>query len=74
MILVRTDGEWKGDALRAWRTWLRPGMLIKRWAALFLFGTVLTALALAMALVYAYRYYPFPEAVSGLVQPDTLQF
>ncbi len=67
-------GSGKGDALRAWRTWLRPGMLIKRWAALFLFGTVLTALALAMALVYAYRYYPFPEAVSGLVQAVTLQF
>ena len=49
-------------------------MLIKRWAALFMFGTVLTGLALAMALVYAYRYYDFPAPISGLVQFVTLQF
>ena len=68
-------GRWgKGDNLRAWRTWLRPGMLIKRWAALFLMGTVLTGLAVAMALVYAYRYYAFPGPVSGFVQLVTLQF
>ena len=60
--------------LRGWRTWLRPGMHLKRWAALFLLGTILTGLAIAMGLVYSYRYVPFPEPVSGLVQVITLQF
>ncbi|MBA3451120.1 MAG: YvcK family protein [Chloroflexia bacterium] len=59
---------------RGWRTWLRPGMHVKRWAALFLLGTVLTGLAIAMGLVYSYRYVPFPEPVSGIVQAITLQF
>jgi uncharacterized cofD-like protein len=49
-------------------------MHVKRWAALFLFGTVLTGLAFAMALVYSYRYVPFPAPLSGLVQTLTLQF
>lgn len=59
---------------RGWRTWLRPGMHVKRWAALFLFGTVLTGLAVAMGLVYSYRYVPFPAPLSGFVQAITLQF
>lgn len=59
---------------RGWRTWLRPGMHVKRWALLFLFGTILTGLAVAMGLVYSYRYVPFPEPVSGFVQAVTLQF
>jgi uncharacterized cofD-like protein len=72
-------GGWagaRGDVTipRGWRTWLRPGMHIKRWAALFLFGTVLTGLAVAMGLVYSYRYVEFPEPVSGLVYVLTLQF
>jgi len=49
-------------------------MHVKRWAALFLFGTVLTGLAVAMGLVYSYRYVPFPEPISGFVQTLTLQF
>lgn len=49
-------------------------MHVKRWAALFLFGTVLTGLAFAMALVYSYRYVPFPAPLSGFVQAVTLQF
>jgi uncharacterized cofD-like protein len=60
--------------LRGWRTWLRPGMGIKRWIALILVGSALTGLALAMALVYGYRYYPFPPALVGFVQTVTLQF
>jgi uncharacterized cofD-like protein len=59
---------------RGWRTWLRPGMHVKRWALLFLLGTILTGLAVAMGLVYSYRYVPFPEPVSGFVQAITLQF
>jgi uncharacterized cofD-like protein len=49
-------------------------MLIKRWAALFLFGNVLTGLAVAMALVYAYRGWRVPEPIQALVQALTLQF
>ena len=52
---------------RGWRTWLRPGMHVKRWAALFVLGTVLVGLAIAMGLVYSYRYTPFPEPLSGFV-------
>ncbi|MGH2614083.1 MAG: gluconeogenesis factor YvcK family protein [Thermomicrobiales bacterium] len=59
---------------RGWRIWLRPGMHVKRWAALFLFGTILTGLSIAMGLVYSYRYTPFPEPISGFVQAVTLQF
>ena len=59
---------------RSWRTWLRPGMHVKRWAALFLLGTILTGLSIAMGLVYSYRYVAFPEPVSSLVQILTLQF
>jgi uncharacterized cofD-like protein len=59
---------------RGWRTWLRPGMQVKRWAALFLLGTILTGLSIAMGLVYSYRYVAFPEPVSGLVEAITLQF
>ena len=49
-------------------------MFIKRWAALFLFGIVMTGLALAMALVYAYREWVVPEPIDGVVRALTLQF
>jgi len=49
-------------------------MLIKRWAALFLFGVVLFGLAIAMALVYAYRTWDVPEPIMGFVSLVTLQF
>lgn len=48
-------------------------MLIKRWAALFLFGIVLTGLAVAMALVYAYRGWEIPAPIDGVVRVLTLQ-
>ena len=49
-------------------------MLIKRWAALFIFGGVLTSLALAMGLATLYRNYDFPEPTTDLVRVLTLQF
>jgi uncharacterized cofD-like protein len=49
-------------------------MHVKRWAALFLLGTILTGLSIAMGLVYSYRYVPFPEPISSIVQAITLQF
>lgn len=69
-----TRAPFRGWILRAWRTWLRPGMSIKRWVALILAGSVLTGLALAMALTYGYRYYTFPPVLSEIVHAVTLQF
>jgi len=46
---------------------------VKRWAALILFGSVLSGVAFAMALVYTYRYAPVPTPLSGLVRVVTLQ-
>ena len=63
-----------GNKLSAWRTWLRPGMLIKRWIALFILSMVLTSLALAMALANIYDGYEFPRATTGFVRALTLQF
>lgn len=56
------------------RTWLRPGMLIKRWIALLSAGIVFTSLALAMGLAWIYRNYHFPSRLTNLVQTVTLQF
>ncbi len=56
------------------RTWLRPGMLIKRWIALLIAGIVMTSLALAMALAWIYRNYHFPDSATHFVQTVTLQF
>ncbi|MCS7050701.1 MAG: YvcK family protein [Thermomicrobium sp.] len=56
------------------RTWLRPGMFIKRWILLLTCGVVTTSLGLAMGLAWIYRNYDFPHRVSGFVQTVTLQF
>lgn len=56
------------------RTWLRPGMLIKRWIALLIVGIVMTSLALAMGLAWIYRNYHFPTRFNGIVHTVTLQF
>ncbi len=56
------------------RTWLRPGMFIKRWILLLLTGLVTTSLAMAMALAWVYRNYDFPPSLTGFVQTITLQF
>ena len=56
------------------RTWLRPGMFVKRWVLIAVLGMVLTSLALAMALAWAYRTIAFPHALTSIVQTVTLQF
>lgn len=56
------------------RTWLRPGMLVKRWVGLLMVGITLTSLALAMGLAWLYRTYEFPAPASWLVRGLTLQF
>ncbi len=61
--------------LRSWRTWLRPGMLIKRWVILAMVGIIVISLGLAMGLAWAYRsYYWQLESTSGVVRFLTLQF
>ncbi|MGD9713845.1 MAG: uridine diphosphate-N-acetylglucosamine-binding protein YvcK [Thermomicrobiales bacterium] len=61
--------------LRSWRTWLRPGMLIKRWIILIMASVVIISLGLAMGITWAYRnYYSSLEQTSDLVQILTLQF
>jgi uncharacterized cofD-like protein len=61
--------------LRSWRTWLRPGMLIKRWMILAMVGIIVISLGLAMGLTWAYRnYYWQLESTSGAVRFLTLQF
>jgi uncharacterized cofD-like protein len=56
------------------RTWLRPGMLVKRWIIVLLLGLVLTSLAMAMGLAWMYRNYDFPSSTANVVQAITLQF
>ncbi|MFW6074307.1 MAG: gluconeogenesis factor YvcK family protein, partial [Chloroflexota bacterium] len=57
-----------------YRTWLRPGMMVKRWILVLFTGILFTSLSVAMGLAWLYRNYAFPQEVSGLVQALTLQF
>lgn len=56
------------------RTWLRPGMLVKRWIFVLFSGLVMTSLAMAMGLAWIYRNYDFPSSTATVVQAVTLQF
>ncbi len=61
--------------LRSWRTWMRPGMLIKRWILLAMAGIIVISLGLAMGITWAYRnYYWQLASTSGAVRFFTLQF
>lgn len=62
-----------GDQMKL-RTWLRPGMFVKRWIFILLSGMVLSSLAIAMALAWVYRNYEFPASLTNFVQTITLQF
>jgi uncharacterized cofD-like protein len=56
------------------RTWLRPGMMIKRWIIMLSAGIVITSLSIAMGLAWIYRNYEFPASTTTFVQIITLQF
>ncbi|MBA2469470.1 MAG: YvcK family protein [Chloroflexia bacterium] len=58
---------------RTLRMWLRPGMKIKRWMALFMFAIVLTSLALAMGAAWIYDNYSVPARLQEFVEVVTLQ-
>jgi uncharacterized cofD-like protein len=55
------------------RMWLRPGMSVKRWAALLVVGVLLASLSLAMGIAWAYRTHDLPDPITRLVQVATLQ-
>ncbi len=55
------------------RTWLRPGMSVKRWAALLLGGVLLACLALSMGIAWIYRTHDLPDFLTHLIQLGTLQ-
>lgn len=56
------------------KLWLRPGMNVKRWIALFMFAMILCSLALAMLAAWIYRHYAFPEGYESTIKYATLQF
>lgn len=56
------------------KTWLRPGMMIKRWIIMLSAGITITSLAMAMGLAWIYRNYEFPASTTSLVRTITLQF
>ena len=58
---------------RTLRMWLRPGMMIKRWVALFMIAVIMTSLALAMGLAWVYENYNFPKRIQPYVEWATLQ-
>src|SRR6188508_2730055 len=65
-ILSRANGgdrEEDANSMKL-RTWLRPGMLVKRWILMLFAGLVLTSLSLAMALAWIYRNYDFPSSTA----------
>ncbi len=57
-----------------YRTWLRPGMMVKRWIIVVFGGILLTSLSTAMGLAWLYRNYTVPEQFTELVYYATLQF
>ena len=61
--------------MSAWRTWLQPGMRVKRWGTLAVLGLAGMILSVAVGLVWAYRSYYFQlQADYPILRPLTLQF
>ncbi len=61
--------------MSAWRTWLQPGMRVKRWGTLAFLGLAGMVLSVAVGLVWAYRSYYFElQADYPVLRPLTLQF
>jgi uncharacterized cofD-like protein len=62
--------RWQRLRVHPYWKWLTPGIGVKRWLALFLFGITLLSLALALILVDVYRGTDLPDVAYYL----TLQF
>ena len=56
--------------VRSFVKWLYPGMHVKRWLILLIFGITFVALGIAYILTHLYRTQPFPEEAAIV----TLQF
>lgn len=55
------------------RTWLRPGLSVKRWAALLIVGVLLGCLSISMGIAWVYRSFDLPHGLTWLIQTATLQ-
>ena len=55
------------------RMWLKPGMQVKRWLALFVLAMMVISLGLAMGAAWIYDNYNFPKKLQPYVEWLTLQ-
>lgn len=55
------------------RKWLKPGMQVKRWLALFILALIVISLGLAMGAAWIYNNFNFPKKLQPYVEWLTLQ-
>lgn len=55
------------------RMWLKPGMQVKRWLALFILALIIISLGLAMGAAWIYSNFNFPKKLQPYVEWLTLQ-
>lgn len=55
------------------RMWLKPGMQVKRWLALFVVALIIVSLGLAMGAAWLYNNFNFPKKLQPYVEWLTLQ-
>ena len=55
------------------RMWLKPGMQVKRWLALFTIALIIISLGLAMGAAWIYNNFNFPKKLQPYVEWLTLQ-
>lgn len=55
------------------RLWLKPGLQVKRWLALFVLALIVISLGLAMGAAWVYDNYNFPRKLQPYVEWITLQ-
>lgn len=55
------------------RMWLKPGMQVKRWLALFILSLSIISLGLAMGAAWIYNNFTFPKLLQPYVEWLTLQ-
>ena len=58
---------------RTLRMWLKPGMQVKRWLALFVVAMIVVSLGLAMAAAWIYDNFNFPKKLQPYIEWLTLQ-
>ena len=58
---------------RTLRMWLKPGMQVKRWLALFVLALIVVSLGLAMGAAWLYDNFNFPKKLQPYIEWITLQ-